>query len=539
MSAEVAPAAAGTIISARRLVFVFLAALTALRLALIGQTELFPDEAYYFMWSERMDWSFFSKGPGVAAAIWLSTHLFGASEFGVRALSPLLGLGTSLIVWMLAARLYGLSVAGWTVLMVNVLPIFNAGAMVMTIDPLSIFFWAAALYTCWRALEESPSFSWWWPASGALIGLGFLSKYTNAMQLLSIALLLGLTPKYRREFQRPGLYSLLAVFAICTIPVLVWNSQNGWITLDHLVARGGLKQPWRFDGTELLKFLGAHFGVYSPFLFAGMLVALWWGAQKAAHSFRTRFLLAFTAPLFTLYFWLSLKQAGEANWTAPATISLGILAVALWHERAQTARWVRLFAVIALATGGAVSLIALNPDLFRTVGIPLPYVADPTRRMRGWRSAAEELERVRAQFEKQLGEPVFLIANEHEVAASLAFYLRDKRSEGPGHPPVYIPAQPYFEDQFSFWPRYDQLVELPSGHQLADTIFTEEQGVNPFRGRTALYISDRAEGKAPSSIKGAFERWEMIACIDQKRRGLPLRQWRVFACYNYLDPGVR
>jgi hypothetical protein len=25
----------------------------------------------------------------------------------------------------------------------------------------------------------------------------------------------------------------------------------------------------------------------------------------------------------------------------------------------------------------------------------------------------------------------------------------------------------------------------------------------------------------------------MIACIDQIRRGLPLRQWRVFACYDY------
>ena len=55
---------------------------------------------------------------------------------------------------------------------------------------------------------------------------------------------------------------------------------------------------------------------------------------------------------------------------------------------------------------------------------------------------------------------MFLIANEHELASSLAFYMKEKRSEGPKHPPVYIPAQPYFEDQYSFWPRYDELIDF-------------------------------------------------------------------------------
>lgn len=523
-----------------RWVLLFLAAITALRLIFLAQFELFPDEAYYFMWSERMDWSFFSKGPGVAAAMWVSTHLLGVNEFAIRVCSPLLGLGTSLVIWLLARRLYGESVALWTVLMINLLPIFAVGSVIMTIDPLSIFFWAAALYTSWRALEESPEFSRWWPATGALMGLGFLAKYTNAMQLLSIALLLALTPKYRREFRQPGVYVMLALFAVCTIPVFVWNAQHGWVTLDHLVARGGLDQPWHLDLRELLKFVGMHFGVYSPFVFGGMLVAAGWSCARIKHSLKTRFLLAFTVPLFAMYLWLSLKQAGEANWTAPAVISLGLLAVRQWHERAQASVPLRMFAVGALAVAAAFSLITINPDFVRSLGIPpLPYQLDPGKRMRGWQSASKEIERIRKNFEQDLGEQTFLIANEHEVAAALSFYLPDKRVEGPGHPPVYIPAQPYFEDQFSFWPRYDQIVDFAPGQVRPDNIYTEEQGYNPFRGRTALYISDRAEEKAPSSIKEGFERWEMIACIDQTRRGMPLRQLRVFACYNYLDPGVR
>jgi 4-amino-4-deoxy-L-arabinose transferase-like glycosyltransferase len=181
--------------------WVFLGLLTVLRLVYAAEIELFPDESYYFMWSERMDVSYFSKGPGVAAAIWLGTHLFGANEFGVRFCSPLFGLGTSLLLFSFARRLYGEPVGIWTAVMINLLPIFNVGSLVMTIDTLSIFFWTAALYTFWLALERSPDFSKWWPATGALIGFGFLSKYTNAMQLVSIVLLLAMTPKYRREFR--------------------------------------------------------------------------------------------------------------------------------------------------------------------------------------------------------------------------------------------------------------------------------------------------------------------------------------------------
>jgi len=523
----------------RRLIFFFLGALTALRLVLIGQFELFPDEAYYFMWSERMDWSFFSKGPGVAAAIWLSTHAFGASEFGVRFFSPLLALGTSLIMWRLGRRLYGESVAAWLVLLINVTPIFNAGALVMTIDPLSIFFWAAALAACWRALEESPAFSWWWPATGALAGLGFLAKYTNAMQLVSVALLLALTPKYRAEFKRPGFYAMLVVFLLCCTPVVIWNAQHDWVTLEHLTARGGLKKPFALHPGEFGKFLLMHFGVYSPLVFLGMIAAVVWAVPKAKHSFKLRFLLAFTLPLFALYFWLSLKQAGEANWTAPATLSLALLAAALWHQRAETCANPRRFALAAFGVAAAMSVLLLNTDLLRAAGLAWPYSRDPSSRMRGWQSAAAEIERFRDRYEEENNEPVFLIANEHEVAASLAFYLTDKRVAGPVHPPIYIPAQPYFEDQFSFWPRYDQLIDLPPDFQREDTIYTEEQGYNPFKGHTALYITDRAEVKAPSPIKAGFASWEMIACIDQTRRGQPLRQLRIFACTNFLDPGVK
>ncbi|MCE9609794.1 MAG: glycosyltransferase family 39 protein [Chthoniobacter sp.] len=568
----------------RRFLYLFLGVLTVLRLVYCGQVELSPDEAYYFQWSEHLAPSYFSKGPGIALTMWLSTHLFGVSEFGIRAFSPLLGLGTSLLIAWLARRLYSESVAVWAVVLINCTPIFNVGSLLLTIDPLSIFFWAAALATFWRALEESPAFSRWWPLTGALIGCGFLAKYTNAMQLLSILLLLALTPKYRRELWRPGFASLLAVFALCTIPVFVWNAQHDWITLRHLGERGGLNGGPRFRPGEFFTYLGLHFGVYSPLIFGGLLFALPWAWKKARIHFKPRFLLAFTLPLFVLYFTLALKQSGEPNWTAPAAISLAILAVACWHELAEERKWARPFAIAALALGAGSSFITVDFDILRRVGIPLSYDRDPSARLRGWRSGAEQIEALRKKYEAEQGRPVFLIANNYGTASSLAFYLRDKRREGPGHPPVYCPMSAVPGNQFYFWPRYDgttlyadtartllptldtapraklatalaglEVTGTPeeemrrrriflmalndAAPQLAiDENFTEAMGYSSFLGRSALYITDRPEGKPDSTLIREFAHWEKIADIAITRRGLPLRQLRVFACTDYRQP---
>ncbi|MHA3773297.1 ArnT family glycosyltransferase [Verrucomicrobiota bacterium sgz303538] len=572
----------------RRLLFIFLAALTLWRLIYIRQVELSADEAYYTMWSERMDYSYYSKGPGIAATIWLGTHLFGHNEFGVRVFSPLLALGTSLLLFALARRLFTESIAIWAVLALNCIPIFQVGGLVMTIDPLSIFFWTAAIYTFWRALERSPEFSGWWPATGALIGLGWLCKWTNAMQLLSIVLLLLLTGKYRKEFRRRSFWLMLASFLPFVIPPILWNARHNWITYQHVSARAGIQKSTQISPGEFFTFLGAHFGVYSPLIFGAMLVALWWGWDRARAHFKPRFLLSFAVPLLVMYFGLSLWNAGEANWTAPAAVSLGLLTVVLWHEKSEEHRWARRFSLTALIVGLVMSLITLDTDILRRIGIPLSYSTDPSARLRGWKSTAELVQSFRQEFEKQQGRPVFLIANKYQTSAALAFYMDHPSVEGPGHPPVYIPESQAIENQFSFWPRYDELADLrqigkdilaspapanadpqlreelartlaalppdeesasPKGAdawrnyfralralrpELAiDESFVEQHGVNLFAGRSALYITDRSEEKPPSSIKSGFEHVEMIACIDLMRRGLPLRQIRIFACHNY------
>ena len=111
--------------STTRAVWLFLAALTAIRFSFLATTDLSFDEAHYWMWSERLAPAYFSKGPGIAFAIRASTAVFGATEFGVRFFSPVLAAATSLLLFYFARRLFGAAAGLWAVIALNATPILT------------------------------------------------------------------------------------------------------------------------------------------------------------------------------------------------------------------------------------------------------------------------------------------------------------------------------------------------------------------------------------------------------------------------------
>jgi hypothetical protein len=519
--------------STTRAVWLFILVLTLLRLSILATSDLEFDEAHYWMWSERLAPAYFSKGPGIAFVMRASTAIFGANEFGVRFFSPVLAAGTSLLLFYFARRLFSPNAGLWGVLALNVTPIFNIGAFLMTIDPLSIFFWLAAMLSFWLALEQSPRFSWHWPLTGLLIGLGFLCKYTNALELASIVLVLALAPRLRSEFTRPGLYLLLGVFALCTIPPILWNAQHAWITLTHLRSRGSLEHGFGFHPLELLAFLGEHFLFYSPLLFLGLAWGVIGSWRRLNQQFKVLFLFWFGLPVFVFYFLLSLNKAAAPNWDALSILGFGLLAIYFWRERVETRPALRFGAGAALLVGLLMSIVALDTDLVRSAGLQL-WRSDPSDRMRGWKSATRAVEKIRGDLEAKSGEKLFLIADARDRASEISFYLRDKRAEGPGHPPVYIVESQDMLNQFSFWPRYDQFVEAGPGLARPESeTYTEENGINPFVGRSALFISDGEKRRPPHNIQIGFESTERVATIQVRRYGKLLRTWQVLLCRNY------
>ena len=514
-----------------RAVWLFIGALTLVRLSMLGSTDLEFDEAHYWMWSERLAPGYFSKGPGIAFAIRASTMIFGPTEFGVRFWSPILAAGTSFFLFYFGKRLFSENVGLWSVIAFNVTPIFNVGAFVMTTDALSIFFWIAAMFSFWLAIEKSPRFSFWWPITGLLIGLGFLSRFTNAFEVVCVVLVLAFAPRLRQEFKRPGLYWLLGVFVVCTIPPIVWNAQHAWITLTHLQTRGSLTEDVGFRPLEPLKFFGEHFIFYSPLLFGALVWAVIGSWGRVNQQFKVLFLFWFGLPVFVFYFLLSLNHVATPNWDAVSFLSFGLLAVHYWNERLEN-RGARIFATAAILLGFLISIFSLDSDLLRSAGIKF-FRSDPSDRLRGWKSLTAEVERIRNEQEAKLGEKLFMIADERHRASEMAFYLKDKRLEGPGHPPVYLIESQDLINQFSFWPRYDQFVDAPAKPgKSADETFTEQKGVNLFVGRSALLIRNYAK-KPHHNIRAAFESTEPVGTLELKRFGHHVRYWQIFLCRHY------
>jgi hypothetical protein len=521
------------LMSTTRAVWLFIAVLTAIRLSILPITDLEFDEAHYWLWSQHLAPAYFSKGPGIAFFIRASTAVFGSNEFGVRFFSPILGAGTSLLLFYFARRLFSDTAGLWAVLALNTTPLFNMGAFLMTIDPLSIFFWLAAMFSFWIAVEKSPAWSWHWPLSGLLIGFGFLCKYTNALELLSIVLVLALVPRLRPEFARPGLYVLLGTFAVCTIPPIIWNAQHVWVTLTHLQARGSLSQGFGIHPTEVLAFIGEHFLFYSPLLF----LALAWGVigscRRVGQQLKVLFLFWFGLPVFAFYFLLSFNKVAAPNWDALAMLGFGLLAVHFWRERLAEHGGLRIAAGAALLVGLLMSALALDTDIVRSLGFEF-WRSDPSDRMRGWKSATAAAEKIRADLESKNGERVFLIADARDRASEISFYLRDKKLEGPGHPPVYIIETQDMQNQFSFWPRYDEFVEATPGTPRQDEeASTEGNVVNPFVGRNALFIREGVRERIPHNIRTGFQSVEPVAVIEVWRYGNLLRKWQVFLCHSY------
>src|SRR5437899_12829037 len=101
--------------SRTRAVWLFIAALTTVRLSMLPSTDLEFDEAHYWMWSERLAQEYFSKGPGIAFAIRAGMAIFGSNEFVVRLLCNMSAGDMSLRLYSYTISTYVSYVCTWAV----------------------------------------------------------------------------------------------------------------------------------------------------------------------------------------------------------------------------------------------------------------------------------------------------------------------------------------------------------------------------------------------------------------------------------------
>jgi hypothetical protein len=453
-----------------RIALIAVAVVTLMRLLwLEGRPiDLYPDEAQYWIWAQHLDWGYYSKPPVVAWMIWATTALFGATDLAVKAGAPLTYIGTSLMVFAIAARLYDRRVAAWCAIAFVTLPGVSFSSLIISTDVPLLFFWAVATYGFIRARETGAN-AGWWLLVGAACGLGTLSKYFMAFWLAAALLHLVLWRAERVHLKRFGL-AVIAAFAVY-MPNIVWNWAHDFASYRATGSNADI-HGFALHPLSVLEFLGSQFGVFGPLFFA---VLIWITVQAARGRVdrRSGLLLMFSAPLVLIFSGVALLSRAHPNWVAPAYVAGTVLVVG-WLSEQKREVWVQWSVVLHIV----IAILAMDARaITQMVGYRLPGEYDPWHRVRGWATLGRSLGEIRDQYSD-----LPLLGDDRELMAGLIYYMQP-------HP-------------------FGMAIWNPGGH--VGSGFEMDQSLPDVAGGDYLWITNRAD---PTEMTNRFESHEQAAHV--------------------------
>jgi 4-amino-4-deoxy-L-arabinose transferase-like glycosyltransferase len=384
--------------------------LTLARLVLSAQVGLGDDEAYYWDWSRRLDWSYYDHPPMVAWLIASSTAVFGDTPLAVRLPFVLLSVLGGFLVLILTRQLWPRHPerAGRAMIVMHIVPILALGAVFAAPDMPMWVCWVGLILAARQAHRRDLLSDWL--TLGGVGGLALLSKYTSGLAIMGVLGWLLSTPRGRRQLRslRPWLGG--CVVLILFSPVLIWNSQREWVSFAfHLSGRH--QQQVDVLG-QLGTFLGSQALAISPLLLIaclGGLIAPGRCPPKLLSLLRWQ-----AAPVLILFGATSPLTQFKAHWTAPGFLVSAILAIGwLENRRLRGWWWSGVVGLAALLTG-LVHLQALHPIL------PIPARDDPTHDLVGWDDVAGEVERLCSDSD------CVAVSHMYQLSAQAAFAMPDR-----------------------------------------------------------------------------------------------------------------
>ncbi|MEC8710286.1 MAG: glycosyltransferase family 39 protein [Pseudomonadota bacterium] len=472
-----------------------LISMALIRFGLMLGTGPIHDEAYYWAWSQRLDYGYYDQPFLVGWLLWPFVSVLGDQAWVLRLVSGGLTLLTSVFLARLtldlaaqtdehgqvdAARVRATG-TGLGVLLLTSPGLWGLGLFYVH-DAVMMTFLSLGLLLGSRALQRGSVLLWL--ATGAALALAFSAKVSAALWIAAFGLTFLLVPSGRAQLGRAGPWLAALIIMAAAALFVLWNANHGWVTFRHVGAEHLSPEadgPGERLGRAVLVLL-ALIILTGP---AAALLWLWPARQDAGRpagltkltKLAILGLLLFIALPVLFILGLSLTREVLLNWLLPSALVLSALAALRWpSSRPGPAALGSLG--LSLVASVVLCLIILIPLMLREPR----WMLSNARDIYGWEAALGDLVAYRdAEF------PDHRIAgNYYLLASQLAFY-QNEVSASVGDDP-----RPH---------QFQLFAETPAG------------GNSRTRGPLLVLTTDQASGQA------ALEGWY---CELQ-----PLRPWPI------------
>ncbi len=375
-----------------------------------NRTDLFVDEAQYWLWGREMALGAYSKPPLIGWLIRAATPLGGGEgTLQVRLAAPVVHGVAAATILALGRMIYDVRLASLAALIYLTLPAVTLGSLLISTDtPMMLFIVLSMISVRKLALargEGRPALGWS-IALGLCFGLGLMSKYAMIYFLPCFIAAGWLCAAWRIRLRDAAIAVLVCAAVIA--PNLWWNAAHDFMTARHTADNAN------WNGVQLkigsaLEFFFSQAGVVGPFVFVGMIVA-----TIRAKSAESRALVVLSVPIVLLITAQGLMSRALANWAVGAYAAGVLLAVPVLASR----RWLT---VSSLALGGIVA-VALPLMTIAGTELRLPSGELAMKRYLG-RSELVSTGLLRA---REAGADA-IVATDRSILAELFYQLRDEK----------------------------------------------------------------------------------------------------------------
>ena len=342
-----------------KFIFLLIFILLIFKLTAIYFTDfsLYGDEAQYWLWSQAPDLGYYSKPPLLAWVLSLYSFLFGNSFFSLKTFPIIIYFLISFAVYRVCLNLsFSKNNSILCAISFLLIPAASLSSFLISTDLLLLLFWTLTMSKLLELRIKQSVLNFF--LLGFFLGLTFLAKYAAVYFFISLILLVLVDKQTLGIFKNNSIKSLvfLITFIFVLFPNIYWNLNNNWITFSHTSDNANL-QNLNLNFYEPLNFIGVQILMVGPILFLSFIFLF----KYFYLDFQNKFLLIFSIPIIFIVLVESFLVRANANWAAPALISVFILLFRLVNFKKKLIKLNFIFNYcIAIFL---FSLVALSPNL--------------------------------------------------------------------------------------------------------------------------------------------------------------------------------